>query len=196
MAQVKTGDCVGQGNTKNNACPGKCRNWCFTLNNYSEEDIKTITSNGCEYVFQEETGKSGTKHLQGVLIFKNAVSFKSVKSILPTAHLEKCKNIRHSVLYCSKEDTRTGEVYVKFKKFEQYRHIGTVKTKKVENLFQDNFKKWKEDVVAKAIDELMESDFDLPFPDMMVMRGQFEQVDLERRIREGEDVYNHWWVYD
>jgi Putative viral replication protein. len=44
----------------------KSRGWAFTLNNYSEEEVKAIQNiPRCEYVFQEETGPSGTPHLRG-----------------------------------------------------------------------------------------------------------------------------------
>ena len=46
-------------------------NWCFTVNNYNSEDIqmflKSDSSIVPKFVFQEETGESGTPHLQGYL---------------------------------------------------------------------------------------------------------------------------------
>lgn len=107
VAQGKKAPC----NTKIQGARGKARNYCFTLNNYTPEEVKTLCEGDYKYVFQEETGESGTPHLQGILMFKNAVSFKSIKKLIPRGHIEKCKNKNASIRYCSKEDTRTGEIY-------------------------------------------------------------------------------------
>lgn len=101
-------------NTKKIVNPA--RNWCFTLNNYSEEDINNIKE--CEeleeFVFQEETGQSGTKHLQGYIKFlKKRRPFEVFKN--NSFHWEVCRNISASKLYCQKADTRTGEVFIKNK---------------------------------------------------------------------------------
>lgn len=49
----------------------KCRNYCFTLNNYKEEDIEKLLKSDVKYItFQKEVGDSGTPHLQG----KNLIS--------------------------------------------------------------------------------------------------------------------------
>lgn len=106
--QKKTGVC----NTKiQTPSAAKARNWTFTLNNYTRVHIDNLLTLDCLYVFQEETGEKGTPHLQGLLVFKNAVSFNSVKRLIPTAHIEKCKNKNASIRYCSKEDSRTGGIY-------------------------------------------------------------------------------------
>lgn len=88
----------------------KSRAWCLTINNYCQLDIEKLLT--CEnYTFQEETGTEGTQHLQCVIKFKNPRSFGGIKKQFPTAHIEQCKNIKASINYCSKEDTRTGEMY-------------------------------------------------------------------------------------
>lgn len=101
-------------NTNNSRCD-RARNWCFTLNNYTDKDITLLLAQHNEYLFQEETGKNGTKHLQGILCYTNAVSFNKIKALLPTAHIEKCKNKIASIQYCSKEETRTGEIFTNMK---------------------------------------------------------------------------------
>lgn len=91
------------------------RNWVFTLNNYTASDIGTLTQpnneNIYKYIFQEETGESGTPHLQGLLCYTNPVGFSALKKLIPKAHVEPCKNKNASIQYCSKEETRTGEIY-------------------------------------------------------------------------------------
>ena len=108
MAEIDTVDTVS-GNTRN-----RSRAWCFTFNNYSDDDIVGLTQlwQDERYVFQEETGEEGTSHLQGVVYYKNAVSFNSMKSISRSVHWERCRDVLKSVAYCSKEETRTGRIYV------------------------------------------------------------------------------------
>ncbi|AXH75409.1 MAG: putative viral replication protein [Cressdnaviricota sp.] len=112
MAQMEQTD-TGR-NTKL-ASGNKARNWCFTLNNYTQEDIDTLTQafsqKKCKYVFQEEVGENKTEHLQGLVCFPNAVSFNTIKKIIPKGHIEQCKNKIASVQYCTKEETREGEIY-------------------------------------------------------------------------------------
>lgn len=104
--QQNTGE-TNDGNTKKL----RSRHWCFTLNNYTATDIELILREFKSYTFQEETGASGTKHLQGVVSYTNARSWDHLKGILPTAHIERCRSIKHSIEYCSKIETRTGRVY-------------------------------------------------------------------------------------
>lgn len=91
------------------AASSKSRNWCFTINNPTEEDEKSIKSVDGDYVYQRERGAEGTEHLQGVVMFNNARSFKNMKKINKKAHWEVSRNKMASVKYCMKEDTRIGE---------------------------------------------------------------------------------------
>ena len=73
------------GNTKR---PSPAKHWCFTLNNYTTEDIENILgsigSDGStfgskpKYIFQEEEGEEGTPHLQGYINFDRKVRPKNV----------------------------------------------------------------------------------------------------------------------
>ncbi len=94
----------------------KARNWCFTLNNYTKRNVAQmkqlkLDSRTKQFCFQEEKSESGTLHLQGVIAFNNAISFNSVKKINDKAHWEPCRNLKRSLAYCSKEQTRHGETY-------------------------------------------------------------------------------------
>lgn len=99
------------GNTKQ-ISPSK--HWCFTLNNYTKSNIDTFLNISSSivprYVFQEETGENGTKHLQGYLCFQTKRRPHSVISN-KRIHWENTKNIQAAIAYCQKEDTRTGEIY-------------------------------------------------------------------------------------
>lgn len=107
------------------------RNYCFTLNNYIAEDIDTITQafsdKKAKYIFQEETGKEGTPHLQGSVFFENAMSFNKIKKILPKAHIEICKNKMASINYCQKGETRTGEIYTNMDIKDEFKNKETPK---------------------------------------------------------------------
>lgn len=106
---------VGGGNTTSPPA-ARVRYACFTLNNYKLEDIKDLElklSDG-RYVFQEETGKNGTPHLQGFVAYKNARSFSSLKKINGRIHWEVARNIEAAKNYCFKSDSRTGEVFSNF----------------------------------------------------------------------------------
>ena len=86
------------------------KHWCFTLNSYSQTHIDYILNIDKEivpkYVFQEECGESGTAHLQGYLCFGTKKRPHSVFKKEWGAHWEKCRNIKASIKYCQKEDTR------------------------------------------------------------------------------------------
>lgn len=100
-----TVDTVAQarGNTSTRA-----RGWCITVNNYDAQVYNTLIDyckqNTHQYIVGKEVGEQGTPHLQGYLYFKNAVSFNTIKSICPTAHVEKAKGKPQANFeYCSKE---------------------------------------------------------------------------------------------
>ncbi len=116
----------------NPICNTRNRVWVFTLNNYTENDIKyllTQFTHAFLYAFQEELGNLGTPHLQGIVKWKNAKSFKSMRKLLSKAHWEPCKNLKASILYCLKEKTRNGRSWKK--NTEKY-IAKTVQTKALE----------------------------------------------------------------
>lgn len=108
---------VFSGNTKEKTRV-RHRNYCFTWNNYADSDIPIATKwlgTESEYIFQEETGASGTRHLQGAVFFKNPWDFAVVKKCMPKCHIEVCKNKKAAIAYCSKTETRTGKIYTNLK---------------------------------------------------------------------------------
>lgn len=106
MTQVDTVSTLDEGNTK---LRQRARKYCFTLNNYTQNNIDTIilyvtTQNG-QYIIGKEVGESGTPHLQGYIEFKNAISFNSLKKIMPQAHIEKTRgNKTENLNYCKKDN--------------------------------------------------------------------------------------------
>lgn len=84
------------------------RYWCFTLNNYSGEDIERLSSkiDGLDYmIFGKEVGDSGTPHLQGYFEVKTNKTMLSAKKFIGISgmHLEQRKASRISCInYCKK----------------------------------------------------------------------------------------------
>lgn len=95
------------GNTRPNPRGMRSRKWCFTLNNYSKEEIEhlqNIFDTNTQYVLGYEIGENGTPHIQGYVEFKNGVSFESMKKKIPRAHIEKTRgSTKQNFDYCSKD---------------------------------------------------------------------------------------------
>lgn len=106
------------GNTiSTTSCTDKShKSWFFTLNNYSDSDIKDLCSwftsrSNLRYVFQQEKGDNGTIHLQGTFKSNSPIKFSTLKGLFPKTHFEKTKSWPESVKYCSKSDTRDGSIF-------------------------------------------------------------------------------------
>lgn len=86
----------------------RTRSYCFTINNYTDDDIQCVKklmeiSSYC--IVGKEVGEQGTPHLQGYVYFPEAKTFTSVKKKLPRAHIEVCKGSPlDNYKYCSKEE--------------------------------------------------------------------------------------------
>jgi len=88
------------------------RNWVFTLNNYTEEEVKGMDGwleKGVEGIgYGREVGENGTPHLQGFIIMKEKATMHKVKKLNQRMHLEKMRGrITQSIAYCSKQDQLT-----------------------------------------------------------------------------------------
>lgn len=90
----------------------RCRNWCFTLNNYTKKEIEQIIENIDNNIFIyicwgfELCPSTGTPHLQGYMEFKNAKTLSAVKKIkgLFRANLSNRGGTKlEAVSYCAKE---------------------------------------------------------------------------------------------
>lgn len=84
----------------------RSRGWCFTLNNYTEDEFNAIKQICCKYlVVGKETGEAGTPHLQGFVYFDSLKSFKQIKVYIPRAHVEAQKgSIKDNQAYCGKDN--------------------------------------------------------------------------------------------
>jgi len=85
------------------------RKFCFTLNNYSEEDEQRIQSNAPLFKYivygRERAPRSGTPHLQGFGNLRRPSRFSAIKTIIGNnAHIEKAKgNDLQNKEYCEKD---------------------------------------------------------------------------------------------
>ncbi len=87
--------------------PSQLYQWFFTLNNYTDLDIlhlKMRFNKMCKWwIFEEETGKDGTPHLQGNISLIKKLRFTSIKKWDKRIHWEATKNVEASIEYCRKE---------------------------------------------------------------------------------------------
>lgn len=87
------------------------KNWCFTLNNYTNADTSRIdglvTSDPdriAYVIYGKEIGQSGTPHLQGFIALKAKSRLVRVKNIIGgNPHLEVARNVPASIQYCKKD---------------------------------------------------------------------------------------------
>lgn len=111
------------------------KNWCFTLNNYTEEQLKDVREaykkNGMRYLaFEKETGEvCKTPHLQGFMGFNTNQSLPAIKKMggwFAIAHLEIMHgSISQNEKYCSKEGSfeKYGEFPMSKKEQGKFGHL-------------------------------------------------------------------------
>jgi len=100
-SEGKTGVILKSSRTPN------ARNWVFTLNNYTPEQIdklyNDLAAKSKSFVFGEEVGKEGTPHLQGQVCFKTCVRALEIYREYG-AHWEVMKgNLNQATDYCKKD---------------------------------------------------------------------------------------------
>jgi len=116
MSNLETDGDAGIGNTKRDTIPrvNQLIFWFFTFNNYDPDYISILESKFkticVKYIFQEETGKNGTPHLQGTIQLKKKMRWTEF-GLDKKIHWEKAKNIEACFEYCKKDDTRSGKIY-------------------------------------------------------------------------------------
>lgn len=121
MEEIVSNSKVEEGNTqttsstpKQKQVPARIHHF-FTYNNYDSKDIlylqKMFNEYCYMYAFQEEKGKDGTVHLQGVISCKKAT--RDTVFGINKIHWEKPRNVKESYIYCTKSETRNGDVFTK-----------------------------------------------------------------------------------
>lgn len=99
----------------------KSRGWCFTCNNWTEDDLERLKNIKCNYmIIGSEIGENGTPHLQGYVYIPNARSLSGmIKKDFKGCHLEITKGTpEQNKIYCSKQEIiyETGELPQKGKR--------------------------------------------------------------------------------
>lgn len=86
----------------------KSRGWCFTINNYTDEDIKTLGKirEECRYAIAGmEIGEQKTPHIQGYVYFETPRYLTSIgKKYIPRGHLIAARGLpEQNKSYCEKD---------------------------------------------------------------------------------------------
>ena len=96
--------------TKMAAVVKQGKRWCFTLNNYTNEEwlhiVAKMTSKDVKYcVIGEEVGENGTVHLQGYVRYTKKTRMAGVKKTVGMrAHVETCRGSEEeNKMYCVKD---------------------------------------------------------------------------------------------
>lgn len=84
----------------------RAKNWCFTLNNFTNDDIKRILDLGAEVdyiIFRKEVGDNVTPHLQGFVSFKSRVRRTTALQRVGQARLSVPRDVDQAMEYCKKD---------------------------------------------------------------------------------------------
>lgn len=112
----------------------RSRAYCFTFNNYTEEDYKSICDFPSRYtVVGKEIGESGTPHLQGYWEFPTQRCFDALKKVFPRLHLEARKGTPlEASSYCKKDNDffEKGELSAQGKRSDLDQVIEMVREKR------------------------------------------------------------------
>ena len=112
MSAVSAVEDVVLGNTKTKTTSQEVKKFCFTLNNWNEEEVNNIVKIAvsvlkCKYILGYEIGECGTPHIQGFLLLDKKKSWDSVLKSLNNKriHLECAKgSIKSNIDYCTKDN--------------------------------------------------------------------------------------------
>lgn len=117
----------------------RSRGWTYTVNNWTDTDVihvRALRKDSVWGVYQYERGAEGTPHIQGAVYYKNARALKSMKKMLPRAHLEPMRGTcSHSKEYCTKQDetfVAVGEEWGEMPEQGRRRDLETIATEVVQ----------------------------------------------------------------
>ena len=163
------------------------KRWCFTINNYTNEDILRLEHIDYEYIIygKEQGEQEHTPHLQGFIILKNRKTFKSVKKIIgENAHIELARGTNQEASdYCKKDN--------------DYVEKGELPPERGRQGGEAVKRKWEE-----AYNAAKEGDFDAIPPELYIRyRTSFKAIYQEEVNRNTSaigdwDLKHHFiWIY-
>ena len=85
------------------------KHWCFTINNYTEEEYESLcdvlADKGYYWIAGREVGEGGTPHIQGYVSFSRRITLQSIRSLLSDrGHYEVARGSpSKNRAYCSKD---------------------------------------------------------------------------------------------
>lgn len=88
----------------------KAKNWSFTLNNYTPQDVDRLATPNDEIaylIFGKEVGASGTPHLQGTVCFRSRKRRNQVLTLIGQCHCTVTRFLQQSIDYCKKDEDFT-----------------------------------------------------------------------------------------
>lgn len=143
-----------EGNTKTST--RRARGYRFTLNNYTDEEVKRLTMYGhsktLKFVFGKEIAPTtGTPHLQGYIYHKNPVRFDHLKKLFPRCNWnDKCDGTAtDQYLYCTKE--LTDVVHEGFEEKKTLKHA--IKEKLISRYENTQWKPWQDKILNSLNEE-------------------------------------------
>lgn len=118
------------------------RNWVYTLNNYTEDEIKTTKDVESRYSCMGfEVGDQGTPHLQGCLVFRQPKTLVHLRKVLPRAHWEPMRGTpKEASDYCKKDGTffESGDLPAQGKRTDIDKAIATLKASGYKRVAEDH----------------------------------------------------------
>lgn len=162
----------------------RARAWCFTLNNYGDQDERMLQELECRYiVYGRETGESGTPHLQGYVFFSERKTLSSVRRVIPGAHLSvRGGTHKQASDYCKKD----GDVYERGDPPldpEEIRKKGC----------EANAEKWKAIRQYAIIGDMESIGRDHP-KEYIQLKPRLESLYAPRNEPLDGDLLHEWWV--
>lgn len=130
----------------------RARAYCFTINNYTENELidieKDFIGKSWKYIIGKEIGTSGTPHLQGYIKSNNAIRFSTLKKMMSKAHIEVAKgDIKQNVKYCCKDNDYISNIDKKFfPKIDAFTIGRQMCMKRYENVV---WKTWQKELLEK-----------------------------------------------
>jgi len=179
------------------------RNWCFTLNNYTDEDTERLDSlvddgSLLYLIYGKEIGESGTPHLQGFVYTKTRLRLTQVKQIIGSnPHLEIARNVNASIQYCKKDGnwvefgSRTNDQGRRndLEDFKTSVKNGVLSLKQIREKHSETYAKYTRFCLEYIDDHY-------PAVSLPIHELRPWQVDLKRRLEEPADRRKIFFIVD